>query len=93
MFTGSQGKAETPLESSSDLTTVLGGSPGKMGGDCSSLWGKDFGGEGLRSVHGHVLLWRWPFWENLVPPSVLKSPRPNNNLGGMTAPPISEQAA
>ena len=31
MYTRSQGKAETPQESGSDLTVVLGGSPGKMG--------------------------------------------------------------
>ena len=31
MCTGSQGKAETPQESGSDLTAVLGGSPGKTG--------------------------------------------------------------
>ena len=29
--TGSQGKAETPQESGSDLSVVLGGSPGKTG--------------------------------------------------------------
>ena len=33
MCTGSQGKADTPKESGSDLTLVLGGSPGKTGSD------------------------------------------------------------
>ena len=37
MCTGSQAKAETPKESESDLPPVLGGSPGKTGGDCGSL--------------------------------------------------------
>ena len=37
MCTGSQGKAETPLESGSNLPVVLEGSPGKTGGDCGSL--------------------------------------------------------
>ena len=40
-----QGKSELPQESGSDLTAVLGGSPGKTGGDCGSLWGKDTGGK------------------------------------------------
>ena len=31
MYTGSQGKAETPQEYGSDVPAVLGGSPGKRG--------------------------------------------------------------
>ena len=54
--TGSQGKAETSWECGSGLTAVLGGSPGKTGGDCGSLWGKDTGGKGLRNIHQHVFL-------------------------------------
>ena len=37
--TGSQSKAKSPQESGSDLTTVLGGYPGKTGVDCG-LWGR-----------------------------------------------------
>ena len=51
VYTGSQGKAETPWESGSDLTAVLGGSSGKTGGYCGSLWGKDIGGKTLRNIH------------------------------------------
>ena len=51
MCTGSQGKAEAPQESGSDLTSVLEGSPGKIGGDCGSLWGKDIAGKGLGNIH------------------------------------------
>ena len=40
-----KGKAETPSESGSDLTTLLRGSPGKTGGDFVSAWGKDIGGK------------------------------------------------
>ena len=47
MCTGSQGKAEAPQESGLNLTAVLGGSPGKTGGDCGLLWGKDTGGKAL----------------------------------------------
>ena len=56
MCTGSQGKAETPLKSGSDLTAVLGRSPGKTGGDFSSLQGKDIGGKGLGNNHQHMFL-------------------------------------
>ena len=51
MCTGSQGKAETPLESGLDLTAVLEASPGKTGGDYGSLWGKNIGGKGLGIIH------------------------------------------
>ena len=77
----------------SNLTAVLGGSHGKTGGDCGSLWGKDIGGKALGNIHQHEFLWRWPFWENLAHPSALRRPRPNNNPVGITAPPISKQAA
>ena len=38
--TGSQGRAETPQESGSDLPVVLGGSPGKTGCGCGPLGGR-----------------------------------------------------
>ena len=67
MCTGSQGKAEAPEESGSDLTSVLEGSHGKREGDCGSLWGKNIAGKALKNIHQHVFLYRWPFWENLAP--------------------------
>ena len=41
--------------SGSDLTAVLGGSPGKTEGDCGSLLGKDIGDKGLGNNHQCVL--------------------------------------
>ena len=61
MCTGSQSKAEIPKESGSDVTAVRGGFPGKTGGDCGSLWGKDIGRKGLGTNHQPVLPKRWPF--------------------------------
>ena len=40
MGTRYQGRAETSEESRSDLPVDIGGSPGKIGGDCSSFWGE-----------------------------------------------------
>ena len=56
MCTGSEGKAETPKESGSDLIALLRGSPGKTGGGCGSLWVKDTGGKGLWNNHQCVFL-------------------------------------
>ena len=56
MCTGSQGKAEAPYESGSDLTAVLGGWPGKTGNDCDSLWGKNIGGKALGNINQSVFL-------------------------------------
>ena len=52
-----------------NLTVLRGGSPRKTGSDCGSLWGKDIGGKVLPNIHHPVFLWRWPFWENLAPPT------------------------
>ena len=68
MYTGSQDKAETPREFGSDLTAVLGGSPGKTGGECGLLWGKGIEGKSLGNIHQCVFLYKWPFGENLAPP-------------------------
>ena len=74
MCMGSWGKAEAPYETGSDLTTVLGGSPGKTGGHCGLLWGKDIGGKAFGNNHD-LFLWRWPFWENLAPPISTEKPQ------------------
>ena len=63
---GSQGKAEASWESGLDLTAALGGSPGKTGGDCGLLWGKDIGSKALGNIHHCMFLWRWPFWQSLA---------------------------
>ena len=54
MSNGSQGEGGAPQESGSDLTAVLGGSPGKTGGDCGSLQGRDIGSKALGNIHQHV---------------------------------------
>jgi len=37
---------------------------------------KDIGNTALRNIQQSAFLWRWPFWENLVPPGsqLLRSP-------------------
>ena len=65
--TRSQGKAKSPYESGSDLTAVLGGSPGKMVGECGLLWEKGIGSKALGNIQQCAFLWRWAFWENLAP--------------------------
>ena len=85
MCTESQGKAKSPWESGSNLTAVLGGHPGKTGVNVACCEGKTL----KAKLSAAAFLWRWPFWENLAPPisQVLRSPRVNNNPGGITAPP------
>ena len=46
----------SPQESGSDLTAVLGGSPGKTRGDYGLLWGKDIEGKILGYNHQHGLM-------------------------------------
>ena len=89
MCTGSQGKSKVPKESGSDLTTVPGGYVVTVA-HCRgrTLEAKVLGI--LISVHfsrgGHFGK-TWPH------PSELRSPRPNNNPSGISAPPISKKAA
>ena len=47
---------QSPQESGSDLTKVLGGSLGKTRGDCSLLWGKDIGSKSLGNNRQCVFL-------------------------------------
>ena len=42
---------ETLWKSGADLTAVLGGSPGKTGGDCGLLWGKGMGSKALGNIY------------------------------------------
>ena len=93
--TESQGKAKSPRESGSNLTAVLGGHPGKTGVNVACCEGRTLKAKLSGIFSSSAFLWRWPFWENLAPPvsQLLRSPRANNNLGGITAPPLSKQAA
>ena len=81
--TGFQGKAKSPSDSGPDLTAVLGGSPSKRGGECGLLWGKGIKSKALGNIQqcafsggGHF----GKIWPQL---SELRSPRPNNNPGGI----------
>ena len=93
--TGSQGRARSPKESGSNLTAVLGGHPGKTGVNVACCEGRTLKAKALGNIQQHAFLSRWPFWENLAPPisQLLRSPRASNNPGGITAPPLSKQAA
>ena len=77
------------------LTAVLGGHPGKTGVNVASCEGGTLEAKLSGIFRSSAFLWRWPFWENLAPPvsQLLRSPRANNNPGGITAPPLSKQAA
>ena len=94
MCTRSQGEAGTPSRSGSDLPAGLGGSPGKEVGGCGSLGqGWDTAGRGPGNIHWRELPWRLSFWKNLASPIRVEKPRPNNEQGGNTSPPISKQTA
>ena len=92
--TGSQGKVRSPSESGSNLTAVLGGHPGKTGVNVACCEGRTLKAKLSGIFSNSAFPWRWPFWENLAPPvsQLLRSPRANNNPGGITAPPLSKQA-
>ena len=92
--TGSQGRARSPQASGSNLTAVLGGHPGKTGVNVACCEGRTLKAKLSGIFSSSAFLWRWPFWENLAPPvsQLLRSPRANNNPGGITAPPLSKQA-
>ena len=93
MCTGSQGKAGSLWESGLDMAAVLGGPPGKAGVNVTCCEGRTLEAKllgifisGLFSGGGHFgNIWFYP--------SVWRSPRANNNPGGITAPLLSKQAA
>ena len=66
--TGSQGKAESPKASGSNLTTVLGGHPEKTGVNVACCEGRTLKAKLSGIFSSSAFLWRWPFWENLAPP-------------------------
>ena len=89
--TGSQGKAETPQESGLDLTTVLGGSPGEKGVTVACCGGRTLEAKILR-IFISVCSSRDSHFGKIWPhPSALRSPRPNNNSGGITDSPTHQQ--
>ena len=87
MCTGSQGKAKSPRESGSNLTTVLGGHPEKRVVNVAYCEGRTLKAKLSGIFSSSAFLWRWPFWENLAPPisQLLRSPRANSTPGGITA--------
>ena len=66
--TGSQGKAKSPWESGSNLTTVLGGHPGKTGVNMACCEGRTLKAKLSGIFSSSAFLWKWPFGENLAPP-------------------------
>ena len=83
-----------PRAKQSLLTAVLQGQPGKTGVNVACSEGRTLKAKLSGIFSSSALLWRWPFWENLAPPisQLLRSPRANNNPGGITDPPLSRQA-
>ena len=92
MCTASQGKAETSKEYRSHLTVVLGRSPGKTGVAVAHYGGRTLETKVSGKINS-VCSCRGGHFGKIWPhPSGLKSPRPNNNPGGNTAPSLSNQA-
>ena len=81
-------------EAGLDLPVVLEGSPGKAGGDCGYLWEKVIGGKGFGNNNQNELPLGVAILKKIwLHPSGLRSPWPNNKLGGNTAPSNCKQAA
>ena len=91
--TGSQGKAKSPRESGSNLTAVLGGHPGKTGVNVACCEGRTLKAK-LSGIFSSCLSLEVAILGKSGPThqSVLRSPRANNNPGGITALPLSKQA-
>ena len=67
-YTRSQGRARSPQEPRSNLTTVLGEHPGKTGVNMACCEGRTLKAKLSGIFSSHAFLWRWPFWENLALP-------------------------
>ena len=91
--TGSQGKAKSPRESGSNLTAVLGGHPGKTGVNVACCEGRTLKAK-LSGLFSSCLSLEVAILGKYGPThqSALRSPRANNNPGGITAPPLRKQA-
>ena len=90
--TESQGKARSPWESGSNLTAVLGGHHGKTGVNVACEGGTLKAK--LSGIFSSCLSMEVAILGKSGPThqSVLRSPRANNNPGGIKAPPLSKQA-
>ena len=66
--TESQGKAKSPRESGSNLTTFLVGHLGKTGVNGACCEGRILEAKISGIFSSPAFLWRWPFWENMAPP-------------------------
>ena len=91
--TGSQGRVRSPQEPRSNLTAVLRGHHGKTGVIVACCEGRTLRAR-LSGIFSSCLSLEVAILGKSGPirQSVLRSPRANNNPGGITAPPISKQA-
>ena len=95
MESGCQGKAEFPQESGQTCLWFLEDLLGKQGVTMTITY---YGGKTLEAkvlgIFASGCFFRGGHFGKIWPHlSGLRSPKPNNNLGGNTAPPISKQAA
>ena len=88
--TRSQGRVRSPQEPRSNLTAVLGGHHGKTGVN-AACEGRTLKAK-LSGIFSSCLSLEEAIWGKSGPTcqSVLRSPRANNNPGGITAPPLSK---
>ena len=91
--TGSQGRVRSLQEPGSNLTAVLGGHPGETGVNVACCEGRTLKAK-LLGILSSCLSLEVAILGKSGPTcqSVLRSPRPNNNPGGITIPPLSKQA-
>ena len=83
--TGFQGRAKAPWESGSNLTVVLGGPPGKTGVYVACCKGGTLKAK-LSGIFSSCLSLEVAILGKIwLHPSALRSPRANNNPGGITA--------
>ena len=91
--TGSQGRVRSPQETRSNLTAILGGHPGKTEVNVACFEGRTLKAK-LSVIFSSCLSLEVTILGKSGPThqSVLRSPRANNNPGGITAPLLSKQA-
>ena len=89
MCTGSQGKAKSPWESGSNLTTVLGGHPGKTGVNMACCEGRTLKAK-PSGIFSSCLSLEVAILGKSGSTHRAESPRANNYQGGITAPPLSK---
>ena len=89
--TESQGKAKSPRESGSNFTAVLGGHPGKTEVNVACGEGRTLKAKLSEIFRSFPFSGSGHFGKIWPHPSAVRSPRPNNNPGEITAPPISKE--